>query len=171
MEPFSVRVEARASICDEDAMTDDAADELMDQLEDYDGIVSSGPRSWDVTITIPASNSREAAESGTHFIETWARKAGMPQWPIVRVEVIRQDVLADEVAQPSLPDLVSAPEAAEILGVKPQRVHQLAVEHRGFPEPAYELRTGKLSLRAAIEAFAERKRNPGRPRKDAAVAV
>jgi hypothetical protein len=33
-----------------------------------------------------------------------------------------------------------------------------------FPEPVYELRTGKLWLRAAIEAFASRQRKPGRPR-------
>ena len=103
------------------------------------------------------------------MIEALAVKAGMPAWPAVRVEAVRQDVLAEQLAHPSLPDLVSAPEAADILGVKPQRIHQLVTEHGDFPEPAYELRAGKLWLRAAIEAFAQRKRQPGRPRKMAAV--
>jgi len=165
MEPFSVRVETRAPRDARDVLPDDAADELMDRLEDYDGVVSSGPRSWDATVTIAAINPRQAAEEGTQIIEYWAAKSGLPSWPAVRIEAIRQDVLAEQLERPTLPDLVSAPEAADILGVRPQRLHQLADERRDFPEPAYELRAGKLWLRAAIEAFAQRKRQPGRPRK------
>jgi len=166
MEPFSVRVEVRAPRDARDARVDDAAaDELMDRLEDYDGIVSAGPRSWDATVTIAAGGPREAAEEGIRVIEHWAAKSGVPSWPAVRVEAIRQDVLAEQLERPPLPDLVSAPEAADILGVRPQRRHQLAAEREDFPAPAYELRAGKLWLRAAIEAFAERKRPPGRPRR------
>ena len=165
MEPFSVRVETRAPRDARDVLPDDAADELMDRLEDYDGVVSCGPRSWDATVTIAAINPRQAAEEGTQIIEYRAAKSGLPSWPAVRIEAIRQDVLAEQLERPALPDLVSAPEAADILGVRPQRLHQLADERRDFPEPAYELRAGKLWLRAAIEAFAQRKRQPGRPRK------
>jgi hypothetical protein len=168
MEPFSVHVETRAPRDAQDVLSDEAADELMDRLKDYDGVVSSGRRSWDATVTISVGSPREAAEVGTQIIETWAVKSGMPSWPAVRIEVIRQDLLAEQLARPSLPDLVSAPEAADILGVKPQRVHQLVIECKTFPEPAYDLRGGKLWLRAAIEAFADRKREPGRPRKAAA---
>ena len=170
MEPFSVRVEVRAPRDAPDVLTDDAGDELMDRLEEYDGIVSSGPRSWDATITIDAGDPRQAAEEGTRIITYWAAKSGMPSWPAVRVEAVRQDVLAEQLTRPSLPDLVSAPEAADILGVRPQRLHQLAGEREDFPEPAYELRAGKLWLRAAIEAFAQRKRQSGRPRKAVAAA-
>jgi hypothetical protein len=170
MEPFSVRMEARAPQGAQDVLSDAAADELMGYLEDYDGVVSSGGRSWDATVTISAAGPREAAEEGARLIEAWAAKSGMPTWPAVLIEAVRQDVLAEQIEQPSLPDLVSAPEAADILGVKPQRLHQLVIEHRDFPAPAYELRAGKLWLRAAIETFAERKRQPGRPRKAAAAA-
>ena len=169
VEPFSVRVETRAPRDARDVLPDDAAtDGLMDLLEDYDGVVSSGPGSWDAIVTIPANDPRDAAEEAARMIEALAAKAGMPAWSAVRVEAVRQDVLAEQLARPSLPDLVSAPEAADILGVKPQRIHQLVIEHGDFPEPAYELRAGKLWLRAAIEAFAQRKRQPGRPRKIAA---
>lgn len=171
MEPFSVRVETRAPRDARDVLPDDAAaDGLMDLLEDYDGIVSSGPGSWDATVTIAAHGPREAAEEGTWIIERRAVKSGMPAWPTVRIEAIRQDVLAEQLARPTLPDLVSAPEAADILGVRPQRLHQLADERKDFPQPAYELRAGKLWQRAAIEAFAQRKRQPGRPRKAVAAA-
>jgi hypothetical protein len=49
------------------------------------------------------------------------------------------------------PDLASAPETAEILGILSQRVHVLAAQIKRFPRPAYELRTGKVWVRAAIE--------------------
>jgi hypothetical protein len=143
----------------------------MDQLEDYDCIVSTGPGGWVVTITIAALMAGIAVEMGANMIERYAAKVGMPSWPTVRVEAVRQDILAEELARPSLPDLVSTPEAAEILGVAPQRVHQLVAEREDFPEAAYELRAGKLWLRAAIEAFASRRRMPGRPRKAATAAT
>jgi hypothetical protein len=166
LEQFSVRVEARAPLDSGDIFTDEAAaDELMDRLEEYEGVVAAGRRSWNATATIAAFSLREAVENGMTLITSLADKCGMPKWPVVCAEAIREDVLAEQLARPSLPDLVSAPEAADILGVKLQRVHQLAAEHRDFPEPAYELRAGKLWLRAAIEAFAERKRLPGRPRR------
>jgi hypothetical protein len=169
-EPFNVRVETRAPRVIQDVTDKNAADELMDLLEDYDGIVSSGPRSWAAVITIPAAGPREAAIAGEMLIEEMAAKAGMPEWPAVRVEAIRQDVLAEQLDRTLLPDLVSTPEAADILGVSPQRLHQIVGERSDFPAPAYELRTGKLWLRSAIQAFGERKRMPGRPRR-AAVAV
>jgi hypothetical protein len=170
MESYSVRVETRAPKDVLDTATDDAVDELMDLLEPYDAVVAAGPVSWAATVTVVAENSRNAIERGSQLIEKMAAKAGLPSWPTVRVEAIRQDVLAELLAHPLLPELVSAPEAADILGVSTQRVHQIAAENMDFPQPAYELRAGKLWLRAAVQAFAERKRLPGRPRR-AAFAV
>jgi hypothetical protein len=71
-----------------------------------------------------------------------------------------------EVEQPNYPDLVSSAEAAKILGVTRQRVHQLHRDHPEFPTPLYELRTGPLWVRAGIEGFGRRwTRKPGRPSK------
>jgi hypothetical protein len=44
-------------------------------------------------------------------------------------------------------------------------VRELSLTNPGFPEPMYELRTGKLWLRDSIDAFALRDRKPGRPHK------
>ena len=82
------------------------------------------------------------------------------------LKVYDEDLHA-ELARPQLPELVSGPEAAEILGVSVQRVHQLAAEHADFPAPAYKLRAASLWLRPAIVSFAERwDRKRGRPRKE-----
>jgi hypothetical protein len=47
---------------------------------------------------------------------------------------VRQDVLDAGNERPTLTALVSAPEAAELLGVSAQRVHELAKDHATFPE-------------------------------------
>lgn len=65
--------------------------------------------------------------------------------------------------EPTVPELVSAAEAAEILDVSRQRVHQLQADHDEFPAPLYELRTGPLWTRDAIEWFQRHwERKPGR---------
>jgi hypothetical protein len=165
MEWFSVHLATRApGGVSHVAVEDRAADRLMDLLEDHDGVVSAGTNSWSATVSIQAHSSSDAARDGVALIESFAAEAGMPPWPAVRTEAVRQDILEAENARPTLPELVSAPEAADILRVTPQRLHQLVAENAVFPEPMYELRTGKLWLRAAIEAFATRERKPGRPR-------
>ena len=164
---YSVHMEARASADALNLMVDeDAADALMDLLDDHDGAVSTGTGVWEATISVRAVNAWEATSSGSVLIEKLADKAGIPDWPAVRVDVVRQDVLEAENMRPTLPELVSGPEAAEILGVSPQRLRQLADGHASFPEPMYELRAGKLWLKDAIEAFDRRwDRKPGRPRR------
>ena len=135
----------------------------MDLLEDYDGVVSAGERSWSVTLSVSAADAAAAGQLAASVVCELAVKAGMPSWPLVKSEVVRQDVADEDLAQPTMPELVSVPEAADILGVSKQRVHELAAS-TGFPEPAYELKTGKLWLRSAMEAYAVRRsRKPGRP--------
>jgi hypothetical protein len=170
MDWFSVYVEARASEAQVTATAvDAAADVLMDLLAEYDGVVSAGAESWNATISVPADCVSKAAAVGAALIESRATDAGLPRWPAVRIEAIRQDVLDAELKRPTLPDLVSGPEAADILGVSAQRLHELAAGNARFPAPVYKLRAGKLWLRSAIVAFGERwERKPGRPRKIAA---
>ncbi len=163
---YSAYLEARAPAGADPVVDECAADALMDLLEKYDGVVSASDGSWGGTISIDAPSASDAAFIAGGIIEERAGKAGMPVWPVVRVEVTRQDLLDTLNEQPTLPELVSVPEAAEILGVSPQRVHELAATNATFPGPVYELRTGKLWLRAAVEAFSQRwERKPGRPRK------
>lgn len=167
MDWYSVRMEARSPADAQNLTTDeDAADALMELLEEHDGVVSAGIGSWDATISIQAATAWDAALNGSTLIEELATKAGMPSWPIVRAQAVRQDILDAENAKPTLPELVSVPEVAGILRVSQQRVRELADTNVLFPEPMYALSTGKLWLREAIDAFEQRwGRRPGRPRK------
>jgi hypothetical protein len=165
---YSVYLETRAPAGTATATAENAGDALLDLLMDNSGTVSAGRNSWAARVSVLAFDAREAADTGIALIQRMAVKAGMPSWPSVRAEATRQDVLDEDNARPTLPQLVSVPEAAEILGVSPQRVHELA-SSPGFPEPMYELRTGRLWLQSAVSTYAERRqRKPGRPRKAAA---
>jgi hypothetical protein len=167
---FSVHLATRAPESPvSEAELDVAGDRLMDLLAGHDGVVSAGGGAWSATISVQADQARSAADAGGALIEDRAAEAGLPGWPVVRLEALRQDVLDAENERPTLPALVSAPEVAEILGVSAQRVHELAAASPRFPEAAYELRTGKLWLRDAVVAFGRRReRKPGRPRSVAA---
>jgi acetamidase/formamidase len=90
--------------------------------------------------------------------------AGLPPWPIVRVEVVREDVLDRELHQAQIPELVGTSEVIKLLGVTRQRLHELRTAGR-FPLPTLELAAGPIWMRPAIEQFAaERNRRPGRPK-------
>ena len=150
---------------------DVAGDRLMDLLAAHDGVVSADAGAWSATVSVQAEQARSAADRGGALIEARSSEAGLPGWPVVRLEAVRHDVLEAGNERPTLPALVSAPEAAEILGVSAQRVHELAAANPRFPEAAYDLRTGKLWLRDAIVAFGQRwERKPGRPRKVTALS-
>jgi hypothetical protein len=170
---YTVHLEARAPGCTSAIGDDKAGDRLMDYLADWGGVVSGateGDTSWSATVSVDAEDATAALLVASDLVREMADKAGLPPWPIVRAEAMTAAIADDELLRPVLPDLVSAPEVADILGVSPQRVHELAsVPTVRFPEPAYVLRAGKLWLRPAIESFnAQWQRRPGRPRKVAA---
>jgi hypothetical protein len=162
---YSVHIEHRGD--DPAAVTPDALGELVNALNPHGGVVTGGGESpsWGASIFVDADSALNAATEASVIIRCAALETVLPDWPIVRVEVVREDVLDEDNERSNWPDLVSAPEAAEILGVTPQRVHVLAAQNKRFPRPVYELRSGKIWTRAAIERFNETwERKPGRPR-------
>lgn len=166
---YSVFIDARASSGQQ--LLDNpepAMDALMDLLEDHDGIVGANALSWSAAVSVDAFDPVNAMVRATNMVTRYAEKAGLPPWPVVDVRVVRADVLDEENSKPNIPDLVSSPEVADILGVNRQRVHQLAHENRAFPKPLYQLAAGWLWDRAAIKQFADDwERKPGRPRQPA----
>ena len=108
-----------------------------------------------VQVQIPGAIVRIAAQVGT--VTTWVRL-------VMRSPCLGADVVSERADDPTLPELVSAPEVAEILGgITCQRVHQLqsALE---FPAPLYRLRAGPVWDARAIHRFASVwVRKPGRP--------
>ena len=81
----------------------------------------------------------------------------------VGVSAIRESMHAANAESPTMPELMSAAEIAEELGVARQRVHQLR-STAAFPAPLAELRGGAVWGAAAVRKFnAEWRRTPGRP--------
>lgn len=166
---YSVLIETLAA--DDAPIYEDAVDDFMDGLTKFAGVVSVGARSWSARIAVEAPSAAEAVSGAAATVAGIAEKSGLPPWPVVRAGAVREDVLDADLTRPQLPDLVSGREAAELLGVSIQRVHQLASEHPDFPAPAYKLRAASLWLRPAIVAFEQRwERKAGRPRKVSDVA-
>lgn len=149
------------------APTDDKLlHELLEHLAGLHGAVAGNRRGWSATVTLDAPDADTAQGGAAGNVLRYARKAGLPTKPVTRVETVREDIRDAELERPTMPDLVSGPEAAEILGVTRQRIHQLAHEHPDFPTPAYKLGVGSLWFRAGVEAFAQRwDRTPGRRKK------
>lgn len=113
---------------------------------------------------VEAQTTAEAAEMLYQKTFAWVDKLPLTA-AVVSVRAVQPDVFDLEVEQPTVPELVSAVEAAEMLQVSRQRVHELASNRVDFPSPLYNLRTGPLWKRDAIEAFNRSwNRKPGRPR-------
>lgn len=145
-------------------------DEFADLLQDHHGVPAAGPTQWSATVTIDVDgqDAVAAASRGKDLVITLAGKAGLPDWPVVRLEVVREDELDAQLQRPAMPELVGPAEAAELLGVSRQRIHQLNDRHRrhlGFPHPLIQVRMGPLWAAAAIRAFDRNwDRRPGRRR-------
>lgn len=82
----------------------------------------------------------------------------------VGVDVVRENEYAQRAGTSSMPELMSAAEIADELGVSRQRVHQLR-ELPAFPAPLAELRGGAVWDANAVRVFGQGwERKPGRPR-------
>ncbi|GAA4385932.1 helix-turn-helix transcriptional regulator [Tsukamurella soli] len=151
--------------------------ETMDRWETAlagaDGSVGRRPRVLyaddrivtDVTVYVDAPDDVAALQSARDLVGPV-----IGEHPVIASEVEDEQVHYDRADAPTLPHLVSAPEVGEILEVSRQRVHQLRSTST-FPQPLFELRSGAIWDRAAIEAFAQRwDRRPG-PRRSAAAVV
>lgn len=137
-------------------------DQLMrfeDALADFDGFVAAQPnRGFTAVLHLDDAEMAKAATQAAAIAHPVA--PGVP----VGLEVVSEERYEQSADEPTMPELVSAPEVAEILdGISRQRVHQLR-STAAFPAPLYELRTGPVWDARAIRHFASHwERKPGRP--------
>lgn len=135
-------------------------DRWADQLAEYDGHAYR-PRCGMVDVTVHAPITMDIWDAGRKLSDvaeqvTGARPTG--------VEVITESELFRRASQATMPELMSAAEIGQELGVSRQRVHKLR-SMSGFPAPLAELRGGAVWDAAAVRKFAEGwERRPGRPR-------
>lgn len=164
MREWTVYVEALAPEGAPEASPDVVASALMDQLADYGASASADEGSWSVQFSVEAESTSEAADHGRELVDKAAAAAGLPDWPLARLEAVWSALVERELLDSPLPQLLGTHEVAEALGVSRQRLHELRTTGR-FPEPVAELRATPLWLRSAVDAFLEDwDRRPGRRR-------
>lgn len=133
-------------------------DDWEQQLADIDAVVGRVPGRG-VEVTLYAEN------LGVDGAVRFARKrvAAVVASDPIGIEVITEDEHLRRADSPTVPELMSAAEIADELGVSRQRVHQLRAA-AAFPAPLADLRGGAVWDARAIRKFASGwERKPGRP--------
>lgn len=150
--------------------TEDQVDDVVTALQGHGAALSAGPDDARVGVVLTindAAVAAQAAAAATSAVRHALATAGLQIRADVGVEAISDQEadrrLADRpVVSPAIPDLVAAGDAAVLLGVSRQRVHQLRALSQ-FPRPVAELTIGPLWTRASIEHFGRVwDRKPGR---------
>lgn len=137
-------------------------DAITADLAEHAAVIGVGERVLSAQACVEATDASTAVRALSDALRASAAKHRFPTGAAVEMRVLPWATFETETH--ALPDLVSGAEAALMLGVTRQRVHQLATMHPRFPRPVYELGVGKLWLRAGIVAFAASwERKPGRP--------
>lgn len=146
-------------------ITDDLILAVHDDLADLGGSVSGLDHRISAVLTIgDAPSALAAADAGVGALTAALASHGHIAQPLA-VEAITVDEHDRRLTEPTIPELVGASEAAGILHISRQRIHQLHTGHPGFPTPAVEVRMGPLWTRASIEAFDRAwARQVGRPK-------
>ncbi len=146
------------------ADADGALVDLAEALEEHSAAVTSGPSRDGARLSVQASGAAKAVEAATRLFLAATKTAGLPGWPVVRVEAMTEAELEAELAAPTYPKLMGVAEVAAALGTSRQRVSALARQRRGLPPPLAELASGPVWSAATLTRFLEEwERRPGRP--------
>ena len=75
---------------------------------DWKGSPAAGggdPQGWSARISIEARDAADAVAVAAALVTRLAADVGLPGWPVVRAEAVREDVLDEDLARPQLPHL------------------------------------------------------------------
>jgi hypothetical protein len=164
MATWSVLVEARSPDEGDTLAEDDPAiGRFFDLLwPEYGAAVSAGGLYWSARISIGVDDVLEVFPTAVTIVEKAATHAGLPDWPIVRAELVTDDEIRMQLEVPNFPVVMGTAEVVERLGVSRQRLTELRASRR-FPEPLLTLAATPVWLASAVNAFVETwDRSPGR---------
>lgn len=140
----------------------EASEALVDALAEHHAAGGAGGDRASVTLTVTGPEPVAVAGAARDLVVDALAGLGLTVADVLAVEVVDADVADERLARPDIPDLVTAVDVAEMLGVSRQRVHQLA-ERSDFPDPLLHL-GGPIWVRAGVQAWAETwPRRSGRP--------
>ena len=144
-----------------------AAEDALARAGSEGSVAAEPDRRFTITIETAAVHPADALEAATAQIAEADALTPLGKPRLLGVEALDADEYIRRADAPALPPLIGASEAADLLGVTRQRVHQLAAEHPGFPTPLVRVRMGPLWATSAIEGFARSwTRTPGRPHRE-----
>ena len=154
----------RVVLATREQVSDADLDQLADRADVDDATVARRADGRGLVITIDLRH-RDALDAAANARVRAERLIGEDA-QLVDLRVCTPDIADAEAFSPDTPELLSAPDVAEVLGVSRQRVHQLLMEHPRFPAPYARLGSGPIWSRPAVEHFAAGwTRKPGRPAK------
>jgi hypothetical protein len=153
---------------DEPSQAADFADRvavLATALDRYSAVVSmrADRAGYGATLSLDGPlDASGALDAGVRIFIEQALAAQLPDWPVVRVEVLSFSEQDTEIGERNFPDLVGVTEIARELRLSLKRTTKLT-KQPGFPEPIAELASGCVWTRRSVDRFREQwKRNPGR---------
>ena len=94
---WSVSVEHRGA--DLSLVDDEALGELVTALSPHSGVVTGGGGhpAWGATVSVQAATAVEAVIEAALIVDRHGAEVGLPWWPIVRAEAVREDALDREL--------------------------------------------------------------------------
>jgi hypothetical protein len=135
-------------------------DEWDEQLAEFDASIARIP-GHGMTVTVQAPEYLRLTDLTEKVV---GEVSYVLQKEPIAAEFLDEFEYARRAEAPSMPELMSAAEIADLLGVTRQRVHQLR-DTKTFPAPLADLRGGAVWDAAAVRNFdREWTRTPGRPR-------
>jgi hypothetical protein len=149
---------------------EDLLEAFLDRLLEHDGVVTGTPEEpidgrarYGAGFSVQASDAVEAVVRAREVFERAAAAAGLPRWPLARVEAQTERELELELARPSFPDLLGVAELAERLGVSRQRAWTVT-GRPDFPEPVARLKATPVWTAGSVRRFLDAwPRKAGRP--------
>lgn len=158
---WSVNVEAAQP--GDQRVDHDAVEMLLELLGDHHvGGVAVSPGRYGCRFDVDAPTSVEAATEADQVFRKAVAAAGLPAWPVVRLETMTVAELDADLAQATFPRLVGVAELAEILGVSRARASELAHSSADFPPPTVRLASGPVWTEPSVRRFIEAwRRRPG----------
>jgi len=139
--------------------------ELDEAVEQQGGSVSArgedGP-GFTLRLNMDADWPVPAVESAAQLVEKLTDSIPGATWAGITCELA--ELFEKHAFDPDTPELLSAQDVADVLGVSRQRVWQLA-KRTDFPAPYARLGSGPIWTRPAVDRFGRAwDRKPGRPR-------